>query len=501
MKEGDQQLAAKSRRRRSGWRWLGWGLLVLVVAALAALWLSRIRIASGFVEREFARRGVQASYKVTRVGFRTQRIENLVIGNPRAPDLTARWVEVDVTLGFRRIRADLIRARGVRLHGRIVGGRLTLGEVDKLMPPPTGKPFRLPNQRVEVADASLRLDTPAGRVGLSIEGSGNLAYSFEGKIAAAATALDFGRACRIERAVLFAAVRTEEERPSFDGPLKASRVACGGAELLQPVFALETTLLPGFDGGRGNAGVAVAELRAARQAFRNVGGRVTFDGGAKRVQGAMNLAAAAAQLGAYRTGQATVRGRYSVSPRSGTANVAAEVAARNVSGDANLEPIAAALGSAGGTPVEPIADALAGAVRRLGRSFDAAGSVSIINGRRGGVARVQRLQLASRSGARVMLSGREGLTYGWPGGRLRVNSDLALVGGGFPSTRLSLSQARAGGPISGTADIAGMAADGARLQLSRIAFTAGPMDARASPRPRRFRGRSTTAGSTACSFP
>src|SRR4028118_1708618 len=97
------------------WHWVLLGLVLLILLVIAGVWLSRVRIASGFVEREFARRGVEASYQVTRVGFRTQRIENLVIGDPRRPDLTARWVEADVTLGFRRIRADAIRARGARL--------------------------------------------------------------------------------------------------------------------------------------------------------------------------------------------------------------------------------------------------------------------------------------------------------------------------------------------------------------------------------------------------
>jgi len=474
MKEGDQQLVVKRRRRRSGWRWFGWGLLLLIVAAVAVVWLSRIRIATGFVEREFARRGVQATYKVTQVGFRTQRIENLVIGDPRAPDLTARWAEVDVTLGWRRIRADLIRARGVRLHGRIVNGRLSFGEVDKLLPPPSGKPFRLPNQRVEVADASLRLDTPAGRIGLSIEGAGNLAYSFEGKIAGAANALNLGKDCRVERAVLYATVRTEEERPTFRGPLSAGRVACGGVVLSQPRFAVETTLNAGFDGARGNAATTVAELSSEGQRVRSIGGRVTFEGGADRVRGAMNLTASGANVGDYRTSPASMVGRYSVSPRTGAVNLMADVSARNVSGSGGVaSSLADALGSAAGTPVEPITDALAASVARLDRSFDARGFVSVISGRRGGVARLERLQLASRSGARLSLYGRDGLTYAWPGARLRVNTDMAFFGGGLPSTRLSLDQTRPGGPVSGTADVAAMAVDGARLQLSRIAFNAG----------------------------
>jgi hypothetical protein len=102
MREGDEKLIVK-RRRRAGWRWFSLGLLLIIGVIVAGIWLSRIRIATGFAEREFARRGVQATYRITRIGFRTQRLENLVIGDPRRPDLTARWVEIDVTLGWRRV--------------------------------------------------------------------------------------------------------------------------------------------------------------------------------------------------------------------------------------------------------------------------------------------------------------------------------------------------------------------------------------------------------------
>ena len=52
------------------------------------------------IDRELARRNVQATYEVKRIGFRTQRLENLVIGDPRDPDLTARWVEVACSWGL-----------------------------------------------------------------------------------------------------------------------------------------------------------------------------------------------------------------------------------------------------------------------------------------------------------------------------------------------------------------------------------------------------------------
>ncbi len=103
-------------------------------------------------------------YDVTRIGFGSQVFENLVIGDPRRPDLTARRVEVQILLGFTGPRVGLITARGVRMSGRVEDGRLRLGQVDRLLPPPSGRPFRLPDQRIDVENAAIDLATPAGAV-------------------------------------------------------------------------------------------------------------------------------------------------------------------------------------------------------------------------------------------------------------------------------------------------------------------------------------------------
>jgi translocation and assembly module TamB len=71
-------------------------LLGIVSLLLLSLWLARKPIATDLIDRELARRGVPARYEVKRIGFRTQRLEGLSIGDPRNPDLTAEWVEVDL---------------------------------------------------------------------------------------------------------------------------------------------------------------------------------------------------------------------------------------------------------------------------------------------------------------------------------------------------------------------------------------------------------------------
>src|SRR3954453_9726353 len=73
-------------------------VLVLFALAVAAVWIQRRPIATHYLKREFERRGVQASYQLDKVGFRTQQVSNLVIGDPRHPDLIAKHAIIQMRL-------------------------------------------------------------------------------------------------------------------------------------------------------------------------------------------------------------------------------------------------------------------------------------------------------------------------------------------------------------------------------------------------------------------
>src|SRR3712207_3840902 len=96
--EGEQRVpeasGAAAAVRANGWRRVAMlaplGILVLFPIAIAVLWVQRRPIATHFLKGEVERRGVQATYRLDRVGFRTQQVSNLVIGDPKRPDLVAR---------------------------------------------------------------------------------------------------------------------------------------------------------------------------------------------------------------------------------------------------------------------------------------------------------------------------------------------------------------------------------------------------------------------------
>lgn len=470
MDEQPREIARPRRRKRL----IAPGLLLLVALALALLWALRLPIAADYLRREFERRGVQASYEVKDIGFGRQRVENLVVGDPRDPDLTARSVELRLSWGFRRPRITLVTARGVRLRGRVAGGRITFGQVDKLLPPPTGAPFRFPDQNVDVADSSIRLDTPGGRIGIALAGKGNLADGFRGEMAAASRQLDVG-SCRLISPSAYWKVGIDVLRPSLAGPLDAARISCGGRLLLtRPSVALVATLGPALRTWRGTAGLRARGARLGPQRAELLAGKLSFEGDAAATRGTLDLAAAAARVGELSAGRTRLDGRYSLSLKTGAFSLLGDAGARGVSAERPLAGLADALASAGGTPLEPAGDALAAALRRASGAFDLAGSLRVVSGEGGGGLRFSRLIAVSRSGARLTLEGGEGVTYAWPAGLSRIDGDLTLGGGGFPAIRLALSQPRLGGPIAGTGRIAPVTAGGSRLALGEIRFTAAP---------------------------
>lgn len=472
--------AVKRRRitlpmRRPRWATVFVGFLLVVLLLFAIIWSQRRQLATDYIEGELERRGVQATYRITRIGFRTERIEDVVIGDPERPDLTAKWVEIKISWGFRRPRVSLIKARGVRMVGRIQNKKVSFGQVDKLLPPPTGKPFEFPDLKVDLADTALTMYTPAGVIGAAVEGKGNLADGFVGEMAMRSAGLMLGK-CRFEAPSAYAKVAIAKRRPSIDGPLRGDRLLCAkeGIDLANPVLDLKANVSETLNSWRGSAGLTVQRAQLGANSAAGVSGRITFDGRKKLTRGAMDLNAVQAQIGDFRSARTNLGGRYALSLATGDISLVGNMRGQGVvGGTATVQPIVSALSSADGTPVEPLGDALASALRRAASGFDLQASLRLVNRKRFGAVRFERMSLASRSGARLGLNGGEGITYYWPSGTARIDGEFGLTGGGFPATRLSLSQPNGNAPIQGTAVVAPFAAGDARIALAPIRFRAG----------------------------
>jgi hypothetical protein len=177
---------APPRRRR--WPLVLAVLALLLAAALAWAWFSRDRIADNYLGAQLREMGLPATYEIAQIGPVSQVLRNIVIGDPKRPDLTIERAEVAMSyrLGFPSIgRITLVRPR---FYGSYQGGKLSFGSLDKVLFAKTepAQPFRLPDLDVRIVDGRGLLDSDMGEVGMKLEGAGRLRGGFTGTLAALA---------------------------------------------------------------------------------------------------------------------------------------------------------------------------------------------------------------------------------------------------------------------------------------------------------------------------
>lgn len=466
-------------RRTRGWRRIAaislLSLLLLALLLIAGVWIARRPIASEVLRQQFEQRGVRATYDLDRVGLRTQVVRNLVIGDPRKPDLIARYAQVQLRWTLTgSVRVYRIVARGVRLRGKVVDGRVVWGDVSKLMPPPSNKPFALPNIVLDIADSSIGLQTPFGALGFAVDGTGNLTGGFKGHLAAISPNLDLGR-CNLRAMRAYTKVEVTARRPRVDGPFTAERFACPTSNILMeaPRFELNSSFSESFTSFDGRGRVITQQFVAGANGLAAMTGNVSFTGTPKAAYGKIDASAQKSRLGPIYAERTRINGRYLLGASTGTLTLLADYDAK----DADLAPTVLAsvtdpLSAAQKTPLGPIATAMGRAISGFARSFDAAGSIRMVNFPGGGAARIESADVRADTGARVRVSGGDGVTYYWPAGRLRVDGLIQTAGGGLPTGQILLRQPRGGGGMSGQARFAPYQVGSSRLALDPIRFQA-----------------------------
>jgi translocation and assembly module TamB len=444
------------------------GLLIVGVIAVAIVWLARKPIADNAIRDALAKRGIPASYTITAIGTRWQRIENVRLGDPRNPDLTADWLELRLSAGFAGLSATDVRASGVRVRGRLIDGHLTLGTLDKLRPESDGKtPFTLPDLRVSLSDVRMRIDTAYGQVGARLDGSGNLRSGFAGKLAAIAPTLGT-KDCAASQATAYGDIAVNARRLRFTGPVRAASARCGGARLVGPAIALDATLNEGFDRWRGTANVEAAGIGAGEVRLASVSGKVGFNGGLRDLKATADLSAQAGRYGANRLSGLSFGGGFATG--NGLRGDGIVKIDRLVPDPAFARLVSGTAQSAKGTPAGPLLVQLDRAVRGAAYGVAVVADVSLD----AGTTRLSRLVATGQDRLVLQLSGGEGIRFGSRG--FQANTRIGLSGGGFPTIESTL-QRRADGMTLGLARIAPLSAPGSRLALAPIRFAARPSGA------------------------
>jgi hypothetical protein len=465
-----------TRRPRRG-RIVAAALLAGASLGVTLLWVQRTPIARSFVDDALESRGVAASYEITRFGIGSQTLENIRIGDPAHPDLVARSAVLHISVGVAGPKLRSIVARGVRLHGRLIDGKVSFGAIDRLLPAPTGAPFALPDLAVDLRDARMLLETPAGPAGLALEGKGNLTDGFEGRLAAAMPRLAFS-GCTAERATAFVNIAITDRKPAMDGPLRASRIACAGSGIAldRPQAALDVAMNEALTAWKGNAIVESGPARLGDNRATALGGRLGFDGTPSRMSGDLAVFADSVAGRSFAARRASFDGRYGIrfGGRTGLVGEAQLLGAS--ARPESVRSIRTSLASAAGTPIGPVGTAIGDALARAAGDLDARATIALVQDKALGAFRVERLDANSKSGGRLVIRGgpgRGGVTHYWPQGLTRFDGDLLLAGGGLPGVRLSLDQPFAAAPMEGEATIAPYAAGGSRLSLAPVRFGPG----------------------------
>lgn len=466
---------AERRQPRMG-RIAAVAALALLVIATVILWSEREPIVRHYVDRELARRGVQARYTIAHLGPMAQRLDNLVIGDPAHPDLTAKTAELHLGWGITGPYVSGIEARGVRLNGRLIEGRLSLGEIDKLLPKPSGKPFALPDVDLDIGDARMRLLTPAGPVALSLEGKGRLSGGFAGTLAAVASNLA-ADGCRVMGANAFLSVSVTNREPAVEGPVRAASVSCLDRGLVADAMAvtIKAHLGETLATWRGAAGFVVGKLRYRDNRIAVLRGKADFAGDAKETQGKLSFTSQETRFALASAEQAAFDGGYGISGGD-VLGLRGDLMLDGASLDrAAVKPVRAMLAPAMGTPIGPLGAALADAIERATRRADVKASLDMQQRPEGGRLTLTTLDLTSASGAHARIGKGQGVTYGWgKAAGLRVDGEATLAGGGFPDMRAILRQPVAGSPLAGNVTVAPYAVRNARLVFAPIHFSADP---------------------------
>ena len=421
---------------------------------------------------------MSASYHLDRVGLRTQEVSNLVIGDPKHPDLVARYAHIETRLHWNG-DFDVYRivARGVRLRGRLVHGRVSWGEIDKLLPPPSNKPFALPDFVVDVADSSISLATPFGPLGIAVEGNGKLSGGFVGHAAIVSQKLVPGR-CAATNLHTMLALAVVARHPHVEGPVTLDQFACPASRFLvdAPRFDAKATFNEAFTSVDGSGRMASTTLDSGANGLADFEGEITYKGALNHVDGRVNLSAQQSRMATIYAERTRLKGGYHLGIADGTFALVGDYAADN----AQLDPkmiagVTQPLAAASKTPIGPVVSGIGNAISRTARNFNSAGHLKVVNFPGGGAARVLDANVIGPGGARAHVFGGSGVTYYWPSGGLRIDGTIDMAGGGLPQGRVTLRQPTANAPMSGVGDIAPYtAANGQRLSLASIRFGPGP---------------------------
>ena len=238
------------------------------------------------LKSEFERRGVTASYHLDRVGLRTQEVSNLVIGDPKRPDLVARYAHHPDAAEVERQLRGLSHRRARRPAARPAGPRQgQLGPDRQAAAAAEQQAVRAARISCSTSPtARIALATPFGPLGVALEGNGKLSGGFKGRAAVVSPQLVPGplrrdqpaRQCRASRSSRAGRASTGRSRSTASPARPAGSTSPRRASTRRPASTRAFTSIDGS--GR----MAIATLVAGANGLANFVGDITLQGLARR---------------------------------------------------------------------------------------------------------------------------------------------------------------------------------------------------------------------------
>lgn len=404
MAPDDDMPATQSPPRRTRRRAAVVGVAVVLSVGLLYVWATRKTIADNVIEGELKSLGLPGSYDIVAVGPGQQVIRNLVIGDPRRPDLTIAEVRVETRLRFGLPGLGRITLVRPRLYGKVVRGRPSFGSLDKVLFTGGNAPFRMPDYDISIEDGRARIDTDYGPVGIKIAGKGALRDGFTGEIAAVAPRIA-AQGCKVESASIYGKLTIADEKPRFVGPLRLAGAQCParGLRIGRTGLQADVTFDQTLDGAEGDLGLAMGALKAGPAQLERTRGDAHFTYRKQTLTARFDVTGEGIAVSPARAAQLRVAGRLRSTQGLAHFQVEADVTGKDIAGGAALDgALAQAQRAAQGSLGAPLLAQIRSGLARESQGSSLDGSFLARQGAEGFSLVVPRASLRGRSGQSLL---------------------------------------------------------------------------------------------------
>ncbi len=426
--EAPEEAAPPPRRKR---RW--WGLALLMVVVLGALWLAREQIAHKIIAGQLDDMGLPADYTIEQVSATRQVLSNVLIGDPRRPDMTIERIEIETvpTFGLPTI-GEVVLVRP-RLYGTFKDAKASFGTLDKLIFAENERPPGLPDLKLVLIDGRARIDSDFGPVGVMADGKGNLRSGFAGTLAGVAPALA-GGGCKTGQTSLYGKLASKAARLGFSGPLRFEGLNCRkqGLAVKDGAVQLDVRSSEAFDGVDGSYALNASGLGWQATQLAKLGGKGDF--GVKAGDLTADYAMKASQLAAGWADAAELSAEGMVRSHDQLARFETEgtFAGSAVRPGRQLDTmLAQTVQSTDGTLLAPLATQIRAGLAREGRASRMEASYTLRQSGALTSLTIPRAALRGSSGAEVLALSRALVTLGGKGGP-RMVGHIRTGGAGLP---------------------------------------------------------------------